>query len=151
MNVRYWKIFIDKYFKYEKNTYRWIHLSESDAINLEKKQEQQLLENTYFEFEDKNGNKMREYHVNTHPAFRDKTKYKKKLSIRQNPSTRPMMMVGQDESVFKQYSFDHKCWVGPGGETQLLPKSNGYSKMVSNLFPETLELGSTWMRMKCKR
>ncbi len=40
-------------------------------------------------------------------------------------------MIGQDESVFKQYSFNRKCWFGPGGETKLLPKSDGYSKMVS--------------------
>ena len=71
------KKIIDKYFKYEKDTYRWIHLHESDAINMKKEHNQQLLENIFFEFQDKNGNKMREYHVNTHPAFRDETKYKK--------------------------------------------------------------------------
>ena len=40
-------------------------------------------------------------------------------------------MVGQDKSVFKQYLFGRKCWVGIGGETQLLPKSDGYSQMAS--------------------
>ena len=108
---------------------------------MEKDNNQQLLENIFFELQDKNGNKMREYHVDTHPVFRDKTKYKKELLIRRNPSTRPMMMVGQDESVFKQYSFGRKCWVGPGGETQLLPKSEGYSKMVSGFVSRDFGVG----------
>ena len=64
-------------------------------------------------------------------SFCDQNKFKRNLSIRRNPSTKPIMMVGQDESIFKQYSFGCKCWVGPGGETQLLPKSDGYSQMVS--------------------
>ena len=82
---------------------------------MEKDNIQQLLENIFFEFQDKNGNKMREYHIDIDPAFGDETKYKKELSIRRIPSTSPMMMVGQDKSVFKHYSFDHKWWVGPGG------------------------------------
>ena len=70
---------------------------------------------------------MREYHVDTHQSFRNR---KLEKSFR-STSTRPLMMIGQDESVFKQYSFSRKCWFGPGGETKLLPKSDGYSKMVS--------------------
>ena len=41
------------------------------------------------------------------------------------------MVIGQVESVFKQYSFGSKCWIGPDGEMKLLPKSDGYSRMVS--------------------
>ena len=51
------------------------------------------------------------------------------------------MIIGQDESVFKQYSFGRKCWVGPGGETQLLPKSDGYSKMVSGFVSRDFGVG----------
>ena len=43
----------------------------------------------------------------------------------------PLMIIGQDKTVFKQYSFSWKCWVGHGGETPLLQKSNGYSRMIS--------------------
>ena len=141
MNIKYRKKIIEEYFKCEKDTYWWIHLTESDAIDLEKENNQQLLENTYYEFEDLNGKKMREYHVNTHATFRDETKYWKKLSIQWNPSTMPIMIVGQDKSVFKQYLFGHKCWVGPGGETHLLPKSDGYSKMVSGFVSRDFGVG----------
>ena len=41
------------------------------------------------------------------------------------------MIIGQYETVFKQYTFSQKCWVEPGGETELLPKNEGYSRMVS--------------------
>ena len=51
------------------------------------------------------------------------------------------MMVGQDKSVFKQYLFGRKCWVGPDGETQLLPKSDGYSQMVSGFVSRDFEVG----------
>ena len=83
---------------------------------------------------------MREYHIDTHPIFLDSTKFEKKLSIR-SQATRPLMMIGQDKSVFEQYSFGRKCWVGPGGETQLLPKSNGYSKMVSGFVSSDIGVG----------
>ena len=129
-NIIFSKNFIKKYFKYERNTYRWVHLSESDAIQLEKNEDEKLLENTFTEFIH-NNQKMREYHVDTHSIFSTPI-YQKKLSInRDSTLTRPQMLIGQDETVFKQYSFSRKCWVGPGGETQLLPKSDGYSRMIS--------------------
>ena len=78
INVRYCKKIINEYLKYEKETYQWIHLSVFNAIDLETDHEQQMLENTYFEFKDESGNKMREYHINTHAIFRDENKFKKK-------------------------------------------------------------------------
>ena len=128
--MKYREKFINKYFCYEKNTYRWVHLEESHAIELEENNKVRLLSNTYIEFE-KNNKKIREYHVDTHSIFMS-DRYKKNLSVRKDPShTRPLMIIGQDETVFKQYSFSQKCWLGPGGETQLLPKSDGYSRMIS--------------------
>jgi len=139
-NVIYRKDFAKKYFKYEQNTYRWVHLEESEAIALEKDDDIKLLENTSIQFEE-NDKKMREYHVDTHPIFSSE-KFEKKLSIRRDPTlTRPLMIIGQDETVFKQYTFSQKCWVGPGGETQLLPKSDGYSRMVSGFVSRSFGVG----------
>ena len=109
-NVLFRKKFIKKYFQYEKNTYRWVHLKEEDAIELERDNNNKLLENTFVEFTNDN-QKMREYHVDTHPIFMT-AKYEKKLSVSRNTNlTRPLMIIGQDETVFKQYSFSRKCWV----------------------------------------
>ena len=55
--------------------------------------------------------------------------------------TRPLMIIRQYKTVFKQYSFSRKCWVGPGGESQLLPKSNGYSRMVSGFASRCFGVG----------
>ena len=66
----------------------------------------------------------------------------KKLSMRKDPShTRPLMIIEQDETVFKQYSFSQKCCVWPGGETQLLPKSDGYSRMFCGFFSRSFGVG----------
>ncbi len=139
-NVEYRKLFSKTYFQHEKNTYQWVHLEESEAIDLEKDEDMNLLENTFIKFEE-NDKKMREYHVDTHPIFMT-NKYEKKLSIRRHPTlTRPLMMIGQDETVFKQYSLSQKCWVGPDGETQLLLKSDGYSRMISGFVSRSFKVG----------
>ena len=49
-NVEYRERFAKEYFKYEKNTYRWVHLTEDEAIKLENNKEDKLLENTFVEF-----------------------------------------------------------------------------------------------------
>ena len=67
-----------------------------------------------------------------------------------NPSTILLMMIDQDESVFKLYLFDQKYWVGPGGETQLLPKSNGYSKMVSGFVSWDFGVGLHLTKLEIK-
>ena len=51
------------------------------------------------------------------------------------------MILGQDETVFKQYSFYHKYLVRSGGETQLLPKNNGYSRMISGFVSHSFGVG----------
>ena len=70
---------------------------------------------------------MRQYHIDTHPIF---STFIPKLSIH-NTNPKPLMIIGQDESVFKQNSFGSKCWIGEHGEMKLLPKSDGYSRMIS--------------------
>ena len=47
------------------------------------------------------------------------------------PTMKPIMIVGQDESVFAQYHLGNKTWVGPKGQRPLLPKSDGDGYMLS--------------------
>ena len=47
-NQEYRKKFIKEYLKYEKMTYRWVHIEEGVAIELENKNE--LLEDIFFPF-----------------------------------------------------------------------------------------------------
>ncbi|KAI2501676.1 hypothetical protein MHU86_12800 [Fragilaria crotonensis] len=46
-------------------------------------------------------------------------------SIQKPTSIRPLMIIGQDESVFSQYLMSSKQWMGPRGQVALLPKSEG--------------------------
>ena len=126
-NIKYREQFIEKYFLYELNAYRWIQLDEEQAMELEKDEKHRLLCHIYYEYEDDNVKK-REYHVDSHESLHD---MKPTLSVRHNLLSRPLIILGQDESVFKQHSFSHKCWIGPNGETNLLPKNDGCSQMVS--------------------
>ena len=107
---------------------------------MEKDKEHKLLENTFVEFIH-NNQKIREYHVDTHPAFTTE-KYTKVSSVKRDASlARSLMIIRQDGTVFKQYLFSLKCWVGPGGETQLLPKSNGYSRMIFGFVSLSFRVG----------
>ncbi len=47
------------------------------------------------------------------------------LSVSKPPNQSPIMFIGQDEAIFKQFVFLAKMWTGPDGERPLLPKAEG--------------------------
>jgi hypothetical protein len=51
-------------------------------------------------------------------------------SIRVSSQARPLMIIGQDESVFAQYLLVSKTWIGPKGQRPLLPKTEGDGYML---------------------
>jgi hypothetical protein len=54
------------------------------------------------------------------------------LSMRKPESlAKPLMIFGQDESVFNQYLLGNRQWVGPEGQRALLPKTDGLGLMLS--------------------
>ena len=53
-----------------------------------------------------------------------------KMSVRCHPTVEQLIIFGQDESCFKQYSISKQYWVGPGGEMKLLHKTNDFTQMV---------------------
>jgi hypothetical protein len=52
-------------------------------------------------------------------------------SIRGARGARPIMIIGQDESVFAQYLLGSNTWIGPKGQRPLLPKTEGDGYMLS--------------------
>ena len=48
-----------------------------------------------------------------------------------NLNQSPIMFIGQDEAIFKQFLFLTKMWTGPDGERPLLPKDEGAGVMIS--------------------
>jgi hypothetical protein len=63
------------------------------------------------------------------------------LSIRVSSHAKPIMIIGQDESVFAQYLLGSKTWVGPKGQRPLLPKSEGDGYMMSAFVSRELGFG----------
>ena len=55
------------------------------------------------------------------------------LSVRMPEGAKPVMMFGQDESVFVQFYINSRQWVGPLSQRALLPKTDGMSLMLSAL------------------
>ena len=136
-NVEFRKKSTKEYFKYELRTYRWVQVPGELAMTMESDSEQPLVKNIYYEYVNEN-KKMREYHVDAHPMFN--TLYLK-MSVRCHPTEKQLIIIGQDESCFKQYSFSKRCWVGPGGEMKLLPKTDGFTQMVSAFVSRSFGVG----------
>ena len=61
--------------------------------------------------------------------------------MRLRTETRPLMIVGQDESVFAQFLLGSKTWVGPRGQRPLLPKAEGDGYMLSSFVSRELDFG----------
>lgn len=70
-------------------------------------------------------------HRCTYPVFLTLTP---KMSILCEANVCPLLLIGQDESYFKQYSFSQKCWTGPSGVIKLLPKSDRYYTWMVSAF-----------------
>ena len=91
-----------------------------------------------------NGVDMVEYHVDDHKLFAAKCsslQYGGNLSIHKPPTQKPLMIIGQDECIFKQYIFKKKYWVLPDGTRQLIPKDEGQGLMLSSFCCRELGYG----------
>jgi hypothetical protein len=84
------------------------------------------------------GSDMVEFHVDDHDFLHDIAKemgyssMEMNLSaVRKPESSKPLMIFGQDESVFNQYLLGNREWVGPERQRALLPKTDGLSLMMS--------------------
>ena len=112
--------FLIEYFRLEKCAHRWVQLDEAKAVRLEKELANFPL-NCYCAYTNADNDKMREYHVDNHDIL---SKYISgvcielggNLSVRLN-GRRPVLLVGQDESTFHQYTFSKKSWKGPNGSS----------------------------------
>ena len=75
-----------------------------------------------------------EYHIDDCKIFgavmRD-TKYGGNLSVRCDTSKKPVVCIGQDECIFKQFSFSPKSWTAPDGKKDIIPKDDGLGIMIS--------------------
>jgi hypothetical protein len=75
---------------------------------------------------------MVEYHVDAIPSDEKLAlgPYGGNVSVRRDCNKPIVMFIGQDEAIFKQFSFHSKMWTGPKGERPLLPKDEGAGVMI---------------------
>jgi hypothetical protein len=125
---------------YEPYCRRWVHVSVVEAKST-------IGINVEFGFRYHNivtDTEMLEFHIDywrraTISDKKDRQDHEKEQRVEKEPTTsirvslktRPLMIVGQDESVFAQYLLGSKTWVGPKGQRPLLPKSEGDGYMLS--------------------
>jgi hypothetical protein len=136
-NIEHRITYIIRYFELELRAYRWVVLTESDAKILEDRQKNPLQKGLARKDFLRDGQMMREYHIDCHPNLAtyvtpaNKEKHGADLSVDFPQGQRPLIFVGQDESIYYQYLFSSKSWHGPDGEAKLFPKSQGEAVMIS--------------------
>jgi hypothetical protein len=52
-------------------------------------------------------------------------------SVRIPADSRPLIIFGQDESIFNHFSHSGRQWLGPLGQRSIMPKSAGMGIMLS--------------------
>ena len=45
--------------------------------------------------------------------------------------SKPLIILGHDECIFKQFCMSKKSWVGLNGESNIVPKDDGLGIMIS--------------------
>ena len=63
------------------------------------------------------------------------------LSVRKPHNQKPLLILGQDECIFKQFVFSQGVWVLPNGIKQLIPKDEGMGIMLSSFVSRELGYG----------
>ncbi|KAL7525012.1 hypothetical protein ACHAXR_003180, partial [Thalassiosira sp. AJA248-18] len=115
----------------EKRSHRWIQIlkTEFDAM---KACTPGILASGYT-YTAIDGRAMIEFHVDDHECMKklanEKYEFGGNISVR--CSGKPIIIIGQDESVYNQFAFGCKQWVGKSGERAFLPKSGGAGVMIS--------------------
>jgi hypothetical protein len=97
-------------------------------------QDGQLSDTMEYKYTNEHGNVYVEFHIDEHPLFQDESNHLPfggSLSIRKKKEEKPVMILGQDECIFKQFSLNKKSWTDPNGIRALLPKDERQGVMIS--------------------
>ena len=135
--IQYRWDFCRRYLAYEKRMHRWVQVPEAVAQQLEK--DEMIARGSGYKYLLNGLTPMREFHVDSFDPKKSKeflrqfvtTNFGGNLSVRMDPSSKPLISLGHDECIFKQYPTPTKQWYGPNGETFLRPKDDGLGVMAS--------------------
>jgi hypothetical protein len=130
--VAYRRHFVKRYLKYEFRMFRWIQLPLEEVKAMEENKE--IDEGLGYRYQNSENKDMVEFHVDLHPTFQDRvstTLYGGNLSVRIPANVKPLICFGQDECIFKQFTFTPKAWTAPDGQKSMIPKDEGLGVMIS--------------------
>ena len=121
--------------------HRWIQISVTESLKLD--EEEAVTKGSGYQY-DTDGGAMVEYHIDSADIFQKRmkgTKYGGNLSVQRDINEKPLIIMGHDECIFKQYLLTKKNWTGPDGEIALVPKDEGQGVMISALQSREFGLG----------
>jgi hypothetical protein len=124
--VAYRRHFVKRYLKFELRMFRWTQLSLKRVKEMEANLE--IDEGLGYRYQNCEKKDMVEFHVDQHPSFQDTmatTLYGGNLSVRSPENLKPLICFGQDECIFKQFTFTPKAWTVPDGQKAMIPKDEG--------------------------
>jgi hypothetical protein len=124
--------FVKRYLKLERRMFCWIQLPLEPVKEME--DTFQIDEWLRHRCRDPENKDMVEFHVDQHPSFQDgvsTTKCGGNLSIRMPAHVKPLICFGQDQCIFKQFTFTPKAWTAPDGQKAMIPKVEGLGVMMS--------------------
>ena len=134
-NVKYRHKYIATYFSYERRAHRWIQLPVTKVLEMRSKGET-FKANGHQYKDPTSGIDYIEHHVDDNPLLptmlSTSCNLGGNLSVRKRSDEKPVLLLGQDESIFKQYQINNKSWTLPDGTTDLVPKSDGAGIMLSS-------------------
>ena len=128
-----WK-FVKEYLKKELCMYRWCQISLKDAMHLAEVGE--VVINSGYHYDAKDGSAMVEFHVDAHRSFQEKLAcidFGGNPSVRKPKGEKMIISFGHDEAIFNKDTYTSRCWSGCDGEQCLIPKSEGMGLMFSAL------------------
>ncbi|KAI2489598.1 hypothetical protein MHU86_24987 [Fragilaria crotonensis] len=131
--IQYRWDFCRRYFSYERRMHCWVQVTETVAKQLEK--EDMIAKGSGYSYLTNDSTPMREYHVDSFDPKKSKeflgqivtTEFGGNLSVRIQPSSKPLISFGHDECIFKQFPTPTKQWYGPNKETFMRPKDDGWT------------------------
>ena len=132
--VQYRWAFCKRYLYQEVKMHRWVQVKEEIAKQLE--QEGEIVTGSGYYYNcPLTFKKMVEFQVD---ASEKLLKYVAgdlggNLSVRFPQGEKPLICFGHDESIYKQFLLTKKSWIGPDGETNIVPKDDGLGVMISAL------------------
>ncbi|KAL7532560.1 hypothetical protein ACHAWF_008635 [Thalassiosira exigua] len=143
---KYRKGFVKRYLEREVRMHRWLSLPAYEVRQMIADGE--LEENQGYQYTDSNGEQLIEFHVDDHETFIERGAqlhpFGGNLSVRKPAGRKPLIVVGQDEAIFKQFLNMWKAWKLPDGTMAIMPKDDGNGVMISAWVSRELGFGVDW-------